>query len=143
MALNLFYKLQTSFIIKLSLFAREYQYVNIQSLTHQTILEPLLINFNCPLQHIRKSIRRRYKPFLQTNNSIKEIITITIVAVAPPCTTATKRDHVALYVIGKDITYKGILRRNKKSLKLNLELLIETGSVNLITNLRNDLTNIL
>ena len=88
-------------------------------------------------------MQRRYKPSLQTNNSIKEIITITIVTVATPYTTVTERDHVALYVIGKDITYKDILRRNKKSLKLNLELLIETGSVNLITNLRNDLTNIL
>ena len=68
---------------------------------------------------------------------------MTVATVATPCTTATERDHVALYVIGKDITYKNILRRNKKILKLNLELLTETDLVNLITDLRNDLTNIL
>ena len=69
--------------------------------------------------------------------------TITIVTAAPPYITATKRDHIALYVIGKDITYKNILRRNKKSLKLNLKLLTEINSANLTTNLRNDLINIL
>jgi len=57
--------------------------------------------------------------------------------------TATERNHVALYVIGKDVAYRDILRRSKKSLKLSLELLIETGLANLITDLRNDLTNIL
>ena len=92
---------------------------------------------------MRKSTRRKYKPFLQTDNFIKEIITITVATAATPCTTATERDHVALYVIGKDVAYKDILRRNKKSLKLNLELPIETGLVNSITDLRNDLTNIL
>ena len=88
-------------------------------------------------------MQKRYKPFLQTNNSIKEIITTTAVTAATPCTTATEKDHIALYIIGKDVTYRNILRRNKKSLKLSLELLIETGSANLITDLRNDLTNIL
>ena len=39
------------------------------------------------------------------------------------------------------ISLKDILRRNKKSLKLSLKLLIKTGSANLMTNLRNDLTN--
>ena len=68
---------------------------------------------------------------------------MTIVTAATPCITATKRDYVALYVIGKDIAYKNILRRNKKSPKLSLELLIETSSANLITDLRNDSTNIL
>ena len=86
---------------------------------------------------------RRYKPFLQTNNFIKEITTITVATVATPYTTATERDYIALYVIGKDITYKNILRRNKKSLKLNLKLLIETGLANLMTNLKNNSTNIL
>ena len=88
-------------------------------------------------------MRRKHKPFLQTDNFIKEIITITIVTVATLRITATKRNHVALYIIGKDITYKDILRRSKKSLKLSLKLLIETGLVNLITDLRNDSTNIL
>ena len=58
-------------------------------------------------------------------------------------TTATKRNYITLYIIGKDITYKNILRRNKKSLKLSLELLIETDLKNLITDLRNNSTNIL
>ena len=68
---------------------------------------------------------------------------MTVVTVATPRITVTERDYIALYVIGKDITYKNILKRNKKSLKLSLKLLIETGSVNLMTDLRNDLTNIL
>ena len=50
--------------------------------------------------------------------------------------------EITLYIIGKDIAYRDILRRSKKSLKLSLELLIETGLANLTTNLRNDLTNI-
>ena len=83
---------------------------------------------------------RIYKLFLQTNNFIKEIITITIIAVA---TTATNKDYIALYIIRKDITYKNILRRSKKSPKLNLGLLIKTNLVNLITDLRDNLINIL
>ena len=51
-------------------------------------------------------MRRRYKPFLQTDDFIEEITTMTVAAVVTPCTTATKRDYVALYVIGKDIIYK-------------------------------------
>jgi len=58
-------------------------------------------------------------------------------------TTATERNYVALYVIGKDIAYRDILRRSKKSLKPSLKLLIETDLANLTTNLRNDSTNIL
>jgi hypothetical protein len=68
---------------------------------------------------------------------------MTAAIIVTPYTTATERNYVASYVIGKDITHRDILRRNKKSLKLNLKLLTETGSTNLITNLRNDLTNIL
>ena len=85
-------------------------------------------------------MRRRYKPFLQTNNFIKEIITITIIAIA---TTATNKDYITLYITREDITYRNILRRNKKNLKLNLELLMETNLVNLITNLKDNLINIL
>ena len=70
-------------------------------------------------------------------------ITITIATVATPCITVTERDHVALYIIGKDITYKNILRRSKKSPKLNLRLLIKINLANLMTNLRNELINIL
>jgi len=57
--------------------------------------------------------------------------------------TATERNHVALYIIGKDVAYRDILRRSKKSPKPSLELLIETGLANSTTNLRNNLTNIL
>ena len=143
MALDLPYKLQTFFIIKSLPLAREYQYIDMQSLTYRITLEPLLINFNYLLQYTRKSIRRRYKPSLQTDNSIKEITTTTAVTAVTPRITATKRNYVALYIIGKDIAYRDILRRNKKSLKLSLELLIETGLANSTTDLRNDLTNIL
>ena len=66
-------------------------------------------------------------PFLQTNNFIKEIITITVIAVVPLYIIATKRDHVALYIIGKDIAYKNILKRSKKSLKLNLKISLRTA----------------
>ena len=71
-------------------------------------------------------MRKKYKLSLQTNNFIEEIITITIAAVVPPCITVTKKDHVALYVIGKDITHKNILKRNKKSLRLSLKISLRT-----------------
>ena len=89
---------------------------------------------------------KRYKLFLWTNDFIKKITTMTVITVATaatPYTTVTDRDYVALYVIRKDITYGNILRRNKKSLKLSLELLIEIDLANLITDLRNDSINIL
>jgi len=68
---------------------------------------------------------------------------MTAVTATTLCITATERNHVASYVIGKDVAYKDILRRSKKSLKPSSELLIETGLANLTTDLRNDLTNIL
>ena len=58
-------------------------------------------------------------------------------------TAVINKDYIALYIIKKDITHRNILGRNKKSLKLSLKLLIKTDLANLITNLRNDLTNIL
>ena len=91
-------------------------------------------------------MQKRYKLSLQTNNFIKEIITITVITIAIVATlytTATDKDHVALYIIKKDIAYGNILGRNKKSLKPSLKLPIEIDLVNLTTNLRNDLTNIL
>ena len=75
---------------------------------------------------MKKSIWKRYKSFLQTDNFIKEIITITVAAVAPPCTTVTEKDYVALYIIGKDIAYKNILKSSKKSPKLNLKISLRT-----------------
>jgi len=83
---------------------------------------------------------KRHKLSLQTDNSIEEIITITVITVI---TAATNKDYVALYVIRKNVAYRNILRRNKKSLKLSLGLLTETSLANLITNLTNNLINIL
>jgi len=48
-----------------------------------------------------------------------------------------------LYVIGKDVAYRNILRRSKKSLKPSSELLIEIGLANSTTDLKNNSTNIL
>ena len=59
--------------------------------------------------------------------TIKEITTIIIATIAPLYITATKRDYIALYIIGKDITYKNILKRSKKSLKLNLKISLRTA----------------
>ena len=72
-------------------------------------------------------MQRRYKPFLQTNNSIKEIITITVVAIVPPYITVTEKDYIALYIIGKDITYKNILKRSKKNLKFKIKISLRTA----------------
>ena len=146
MALDLPYKLWTFFTIKSSLFAREYQHADMQSLTHWITLEPLSTNFNRPLQHTRKSMRRKHKLSLRTDDSIEETITMTAIAVttaATPCTTATDRDHVALYAIRKDVAHGNILGRNKKSLKPSSELPTETDLANSTTDLRNDSTNIL
>jgi hypothetical protein len=91
-------------------------------------------------------MQRKYKLFLQTDNFIEETITITIITVvttAAPYTTITNKDYITSYIIKKDITHKNILGRSKKSLKLNLELPTKTDLANLITNSRNNLTNIL
>jgi len=72
-------------------------------------------------------MRKRYKPFLQTNNFIEEIITITIAIVATPRITATKRNYVTLYIIGKNIAYRNILKRSKKSLRLSLKISLRTA----------------
>ena len=70
---------------------------------------------------------RRHKPSLQTDDFIEEIITITAATAAPPHITVTERDYITLYIIGKDITYKNILKRSKKSLKLNLKKSLRTA----------------
>ena len=70
---------------------------------------------------------RRYKFSLQTDDFIEEIIIMIVATAAPPYIIATKRDHVALYIIGKDITYGNILKRSKKSLKLNLKICLRTA----------------
>ena len=72
-------------------------------------------------------MRRRHKPFLQTDNSIEEITTIIVAAIVPPRITATERDYVASYIIGKDIAYRNILKRSKKSLRLSLKISLRTA----------------
>jgi hypothetical protein len=52
-------------------------------------------------------------------------------------------NYVTLYIIKKAANYGTIPKKNKKSLKLNLGLLIKTSLVNLMTDLPNDLINIL
>jgi hypothetical protein len=74
---------------------------------------------------------RRYKLSLRTNNSIEEIITttvITVVTTATPRITITDRNYTALYIIRKDIAYRNILRRSKKSLRLSLKISLRTAS---------------
>ena len=118
------YKSQTSFIIKSLLCAKEYQHIDMQFLTYQITLKPLLTNSNCLLRHTRKSIQRRYKLSLQTDDFIKETITITIITVATPYITATNRNHVALYIIKKDIAY-----RYNGTLQLRLRQVLLLGQV--------------
>ena len=52
---------------------------------------------------------------------------MTVAAAVPLCTTVTERDYVASYVIGKDIAYKNILKRSKKSLRLSLKISLRTA----------------
>ena len=52
---------------------------------------------------------------------------MTIVAAATPRITVTERDYVALYIIGKDVIYKNILKRSKKSLRLSLKISLRTA----------------
>ena len=52
-------------------------------------------------------------------------------------------NHVALYMTKKAANHGTILRKNEKSPKLSLGLLIETSLANLTTDLTNDLINIL
>jgi len=76
-------------------------------------------------------MRRRHKLSLRTDNSIEETITITVITVttaANPRITATNRNYVASYITRKDIAYRNILRRNKKSLRLSLKISLRTTS---------------
>jgi hypothetical protein len=52
-------------------------------------------------------------------------------------------NHVALYIIKKTADHRTTPKKNKKSPKLSLGLLIETSLANLITNLTNNLINTL
>jgi hypothetical protein len=53
---------------------------------------------------------------------------ITVVTAATPHTTATNRNYAASYIIRKDVTYRNILRRSKKSLRLSLKISLRTAS---------------
>jgi hypothetical protein len=76
---------------------------------------------------MRKSIWRRHKPSLQTDDFIKEITIITVAAAAPLHITITERVYIASYVIGKDVTHGNILKRSKKSLRLSLKISLRTA----------------
>ena len=52
-------------------------------------------------------------------------------------------NHIALYVIKKAANHGTIFKKNKKSPKLNLRLPTKTNLANLITDLINNLINIL
>ena len=72
------------------------------------------------------------------NTKIKTITTIAIALISLHVI-----NHVALYVTKKAANHGTILRKNKKSLKLSLELPTETSLANLTTNLTNDSINTL
>ena len=54
---------------------------------------------------------------------------ITVVSIVTLYITATNRNYVALYIIKKYTTYRNILRRSKKSLRLNLKINLRTVTV--------------
>ena len=70
-----------------------------------------------------------------------KIKTITVIATA--FVSLHVINYVTLYVTKKAADYGTILKKNKKSLKLSLGLLIETSLANLMTDLINNLINIL
>ena len=72
-----------------------------------------------------------------------KIKTITETATIPTLISPYTTNHATLYAIRKAIIYRTIPKKNKKSLKLSLGLLIEINLVNSTTNLINDLINIL
>jgi len=67
----------------------------------------------------------------------------TIATIITTYITTIDRNHITLYIIKKDVAYRNIPKRNKKSPKPNLGLLIETSLLNLTTNLINNSINIL
>ena len=71
-----------------------------------------------------------------------ELMTRTITTTTPVLISPHVINHVTLYMIRKAADYGTTPKKNKKSLKLSLGLLIGTSLVNLITNLTNDLINI-
>ena len=76
-----------------------------------------------------------------TTTANTEIETITVIVTA--LISLYIINHVTLYMIKKAANYGTIFKKNKKSPKLNLGLLIKTNLANLITNLINNLINTL
>ena len=72
-----------------------------------------------------------------------ELMTKTMTATVPILISPHIINHITLYIIRKAADHRTIPKKNKKNLKLSLGLLTETSLVNLITNLTNDLINIL
>jgi len=52
---------------------------------------------------------------------------MTVATAVTPYITATNRNYVTLYIIRKDIAYRNILRRSKKSLRLSLKISLRTA----------------
>jgi hypothetical protein len=67
----------------------------------------------------------------------------TITATATALVSLYAINYIALYAIKKAVNYKTTPKKNEKNLKLSLGLLTEISLVNLITDLTNDLINIL
>ena len=67
----------------------------------------------------------------------------TITAIATALVSLHVINHVALYMIKKAADCGTIFKKNKKSPKLSLGLLIEINLVNLMTDLTNNSINIL
>jgi hypothetical protein len=70
-----------------------------------------------------------------------EIKTITMTA--PVLVSLYIINHIVLYIIRKAVDHGTTPKKNEKSPKLSLRLLIETSLANLITNLINNLINTL
>ena len=67
----------------------------------------------------------------------------TIIVTIPVFISLHVINHVVLYVTKKAVNYRTISKKNKKSLKLNSGLPIETSLANLITDSINDSINTL
>ena len=52
---------------------------------------------------------------------------ITAATIVTLCITATDRNYAALCVIRKDVIYRNILKRSKKSLRLSLKISLRTA----------------
>ena len=72
-----------------------------------------------------------------------EIKTITETATVPTLVSPHTINYVTLYMTKKAIIYKTTPKKNEKSLRLSLGLLIKTSLANSMTDLINDLINIL